>query len=547
MSLAHLLPLVLLLAEDRGQTIAVEAVTVIPADRERVIPDQTVLVRDGRITEMGPSIRARVPAGAQRIDGRHRFLMPGLVEMHAHLPDEKSTEDIPLLYSKLFLCNGVTTVRALRGAPNQLSLRDRIERGELLGPRLVVYGPGMLAENTPTPEAGVRQVRAEKAAGYDGVKIIEGLDPPTYRAILRAARQLGLPVAGHVPDSVGLASALAAGQRSIEHLDGFIEALAGDAPPPDASQVAPFRVVTPAILDQVDESRLPGLVAATIRARAFVVPTLVSQRVLFGDLTLAAAGLQYLPPRMVDGWAADQARWDANPRPPAQVSRLTSLRNRVVAAIAGAGGQVMLGSDASRRWSVPGFSLRREVEALAAAGMTPWQLVQAATATPARYFGWQGRVGTVAVGRRADLLLVDGNPLEDAANMFRQSGVMAKGRWVARVEIDRMLGEIARRLRFPPPAEVEDLVVTAGEAAPLAGSYHFTRGNQTAVVAFEKGALVAMPRGDETKKMRLRSQGGGVYLVPEMKSKITFEMRDGRAAAMLIDSDAALQRGSRVP
>jgi imidazolonepropionase-like amidohydrolase len=564
-AVAAVLPLSLLLAapsrgaraEDLAQatafTTAFLDVTVVPVDRERVIPDQTVLVKGGRIVSMGPSGAAKLPPGTRRVEGKGKFLMPGLVEMHAHLPEESSTEEIPLLYFQLFLCNGVTTVRALRGEPDQLALRDRIERGEILAPRLMVYGPGLTGETAPDPQAGVRQVRSYHAAGYDGIKITEGLDPATYRAVTRTARQVELPVAGHVPDEVGLEAALAAGQRSIEHLDGYIEALAGDPAPPadNAAETAPFRVVEPAVLDRVDEGRLPHLVASTIEAGAFVVPTLFSQRILFKHLRLPALqdmpGLQYLPPRMVDGWVADQRRWDAHPRPAAQVSRLMNLRERLVAAIASAGGQIMLGSDASRRWSVPGFSLRQEVQALAGAGLTPWQLVQAATSTPARYFGWLHRVGTVAVGKRADLILVDGNPLSDPASMFRSSGVMVNGRWLARADLDRMLGDIERRLRFPSPAEVKDLAIPAAEAAAVAGTYAFARGNMTAVVAVENGTLTMIPGRADARKVRLRSQGGGLYLVPEMKSKVTFEFQDGRAVAVVIEADAARLRGARAP
>ena len=539
-----------------ARVTAFENVTVVPADRARVIENQTVVVSGGRIAAMGPAGKTAVPAGATRVDGKGKFLMPGIMEMHGHISEDGSTESLAVLYLKLFVANGVTTVRGLNGNPQQLSLRDRINRGEVLGPRLFVYGPGMKAENAPNPETASARAREYKKAGYDGLKIQEGLSRATYAAIADTARKLKMPFAGHVPVEVGLKRALGAGQKSIEHLDGYLEALAGDPPATaDASQPSEnsvFRVATPELLDRVDETKIPVLAAATVEAGAMVVPTLSSTRTMFGGTTLeqqgTVPGLAYMPPKMVFQWVKNQTESDKQPRPPALVRRLLDLRERTLLAILASGGRVALGSDTPRRFEVPGFSLRRETKAMIDAGMNPWQVLQAATTTPAQYLGIQDDVGTVQVGKRADLILVDGNPLRDVANIFRASGVMVNGRWLPRAEIEAMLSEIARSVRFPPDSEIKDVPVTATESRAVTGSYRFDRGNQstTLEVFLDKDALRAKLRGQK-ESFRLRSQGDGTYLVPEHLTKIVFHPRDARATTITIEADAAIEKGTRLP
>jgi hypothetical protein len=530
-------------------------VTVVPADRERLLPDQTVIVRGDRIVALGPAARIEVPADASRIDGTGKFLMPGIAEMHGHLPNEADTDDIARLWFQLFVANGVTTVRGVWGAANQFGLRERIARGQLLGPRLVLFSRPISGKEAPTPEQGVELVRKYKKMGYDGLKISEGLTLPTFQAIARTARTLGMPFGGHVPNEVGLQRALAAGQRNIEHLDGYLEAMVkdsvplGGSPQPDEMLAGIMQGDWPA-LDHLDQSRIPVLVRATRQARAMVTPTMFVWRTLYGDADPAELArlpeLQYIPPNMRERWATMQAEVARKAPPAERLGRLMAVRDRMLKALADAGGLIMLGADSPQRYAVPGFSLRHETAALVKAGMTPWQVVEAATIAPARYLGLTREQGTVAVGKRADLILTDGNPLQDVSNIFRSSGVMVAGHWHPRAQLDQMLASIARNLHFPSRAEVKDLPIPAATGNSLAGRYKFDRGDATMVVSYEKGALLAAPSAQTDKKMRLRSQGDGVYLVPEDHARVTFEMKEGRAAAMIVDVDAARLRGARL-
>jgi imidazolonepropionase-like amidohydrolase len=535
------------------------AVSVVPGDRPRLKHDQTVVVEGGRIVRMGPAAKVRVPEAAVRVDGKGKYLMPGIGDMHGHLWREGWPEQGLPLSLKLNVANGVTTVREMWGTPKQIAVRDRINRGEVLGPRTFVYGPAMNRETTPTPEVAEQQVREFKKAGYDGLKINEGLTVATYEAIARTAKELKVPFAGHVPNAVGLKRALAAGQKSIEHFDGYIEALAGDdlagesfeGPKPPPSENSIFLAARPLLLARVDEAKIAQLVSATRRAGAVNVPTVFIWQTLFNDLKVDSLRnlpeLKYWPPGLVQRWVQQQTKQPA--RPEADLKKLMGLRDRLLKQLADGGTGVLIGSDAPGRFCVPGFSMRTEAEALAKRGMTPAQVVRAATIDVARYFGIEKDSGTVAVGKRADLILADGNPLEDVANIFRTSGVMVNGRWLPRAELDQMLSEIERSLRYPPAGEVKDVAVAPKDAAALAGKYAFPAPANTTVFVFvENGALMTSndPKGPD--KMRLRAQGDGTYLLPEAMLMVKFELQGGRVTAMLVSSPGYIDwRGPRVP
>src|SRR5262245_47273961 len=162
-------------------TIAFVGVNVVPMDRDGIVENQTVVVQRGRISVIGPAATVAAPPGSLRIDGSGKFLMPGIAEMHAHLPTASGPDEGDQL--DLFLANGVTLVRSMVGAPNQLELRDRIAHGTVVGPRLVIFSPPMNGGSTPTPERGTEQVAEYARAGYDGIKILEGLTLPTYEGI----------------------------------------------------------------------------------------------------------------------------------------------------------------------------------------------------------------------------------------------------------------------------------------------------------------------------------------------------------------------------
>ena len=177
-------------------TVAFVNVSVLPMDRDRVLNGQTVIVRDGRITEIGPTASVKVPADAQRIDGRGKFLMPGLAEMHAHVLGPQQPQELNRDIMFLYIANGITTIRAMLGAPNQLVLREQLRKGEVLGPIMYVAAPSLNGNSAPNPDTAMKLVRGHNAAGYDLLKLHPGLTRATYDSAVGVARQVGITFGG---------------------------------------------------------------------------------------------------------------------------------------------------------------------------------------------------------------------------------------------------------------------------------------------------------------------------------------------------------------
>jgi imidazolonepropionase-like amidohydrolase len=413
--------------------IAFTDVAVLPMDRERVLQDQTVLVRAGRIEAVGPSTSVRVPAGAVRIPGRGKYLMPGIAEMHAHVPGEQNPQAVDIM--ALYVLTGATTIRGMNGTPFQFELRRRIEAGEILGPTLFAVGPPFSGGSVGTPDDERRKVREYKAAGYDVLKIYPGIPRETYDAIIATAREVGIPYSGHVPPEVGLRHAIAS-RQSVEHLDGYVEASRGEA------------------------AAIAELAHATREAGIWNTPTMDVWKTILGTRSIdelrRRPELIYLRPEVIDQWVRQTAQFARGSgsfwrTALEQVGMRESpedivvLRDRILQALHRAGARLVLGADSPQVFSVPGFSLAHEMRAMVEAGVPTYAVLEAATRNPAAFFGREAEFGTVEPGKRADLILVEGNPLQDIRNVHRQAGVMVRGKWLPKEEIDRRLAEIARR------------------------------------------------------------------------------------------------------
>jgi hypothetical protein len=417
--------------------VVFERVNVIPMDRERVLTDQTVVTSGGRITAIGPSTQVTPPAGATRIDGNGRYLIPALAEMHAHVP---AGQNAPQAERVLFMyaANGIGTIRSMLGDPSHFRLRERAMRGEIFAPQtMYLSGPSFNGQTAATPEAASQRVSDQKQAGYDFLKIHPGVPRAAFDALAATAAREKIRFAGHVPADVGLHRALEARYWTIDHLDGYVEALARPGAPPSQS----FGIN---LMADVDESRIPALVAETKAAGTATVPTQILLENWYGPDDVETMRkwpeMQWASPAEIEQWSASK-RKNMQIYPAEQRQRYIALRRRLIKALHDGGVAVLLGSDAPQVWNVPGFSIHRELATYVAAGLTPYQALATGTRTVAAHLGILDRAGTIETGKRADLVLLEGNPLQDIANTRRIAGVMIGGRWMTKAEIDRRLNE----------------------------------------------------------------------------------------------------------
>jgi imidazolonepropionase-like amidohydrolase len=434
--------------------VAFVGVNVIPMDRQRVLESQTVVVRDGRIASIEPAARARIPSGALRVDGRGKYLIPGLAEMHAHIPGPQAPEQTVRDIFTLYVANGITTIRGMLGAPNQLTLRAKTASGEMLGPTIFVGAPSLNGNSAADPATAARLVREHKAAGYDFLKLHPGIPRTSYDSIVAAARAAGITFAGHISQAVGLEHTLASRQSTIDHLDGYIEA---SLPEDVRARVIADQASLGEMIKAVDESRFARFAAETRKAGTWNVPTTFLWESFFSpepaEEMATRAEMKYASPQWVSGWSnqkRNRIQEDQRDGVTAQESgRFLSLRRTLLKTLADSGAKLLMGTDSPQMFNVPGFSLHREIAVMREAGLTPWQILESGTRNVAEYAAkdlkLDGKFGTVAVGNRADLILLDASPLADARNVAKRAGVMVRGRWLPAAELDRMLAEMAAR------------------------------------------------------------------------------------------------------
>lgn len=436
--------------------VAFVDVSVIPMDSERVLERQTVIVRDGRIAAVGPTANTPVPSGVTRVDGRGKFLIPGLAEMHAHVPGANASEQAMRDLMFLYVANGVTAIRGMLGAPNQLDLRTKTASGEMLGPTLYVGAPSLNGQSAASAEVARRLVREHKAAGYDLLKLHPGLSREVYDAIAETAREVGITFGGHVSAAVGIEHTLATRQSTIDHLDGYLEGSMPDSIRRGMeSGSVPFGIA----VRSVDDARVRDLARRTREAGVWNVPTAYLWESFFSgedpDEMARRPEMRYASPQQVTAWVnqkRNRMQQDAqNNVTVADARAYLDARRRILKALADAGAPLLMGTDSPQMFNVPGFALHREIGLMVEAGLTPFQVLESGTRNVARYaqqdLKVDGRFGTVAVGNRADLILLDANPLTDIRNVARRSGVMVRGRWLPESELQRGLDEIAARLR----------------------------------------------------------------------------------------------------
>jgi imidazolonepropionase-like amidohydrolase len=458
---------------NKTTTIAITHATVInPGADHPVQPKATVLIQGNRVVAVGADTSTPVPADAQVIDGTGKFLIPGLADLHLHLTGAGEPSGSREFFFPLLVANGVTTVRDMGGDVAMLKkLKKEIESEETLGPQIFFTGP-YLDGNPPSfqpsmviekPGDALPAVRRLKTEGVDFIKVQSRLKPDAFYAIAEAARQQNIRFVGHVPDSVSPAEAADAGQYSLEHLTGILlgcssredelreEQLRVPGPKETARQEnARQRAWQQAVLDSYSPQKAQRLYAKFLADHTWQVPTL-PLLIHLAFLTPARdlgedAHMKFVPANLRNVWEQGRAESLANKGPADFVLRdkLLEASLKSVRDMHAAGIPMVAGTDAAAPNVIPGFSLQESIADFVQAGFTPQEALQTATSKPAEFLGRTQEQGSIAAGQRADLVLLDANPLEDIQNTQKIRAVVLNGKVLDRSALDGLLERAAK-------------------------------------------------------------------------------------------------------
>ena len=416
------------------EVIAIAGVTVIDTVNGRALPDRTVTIRDGAIVSVTAG-EGRSP-GARRIDGRGKFLIPGLWDMHTH---HQMTGEASL---PLYVANGVTGTRDM-GADLDfiLPLRQRVTSGLVLGPRIVASGP--ILDDRPaewpyrhtvrTGEDARKAVQLLKQRGVDFIKVHDRTPPEAYPAIADEAKRQGLTFAGHLPRGITFEAAAAAGQRSIEHLAGlrmFNQCSGGQT---------------------YSAEKCRSFFEWLAKSGMWQTPTLVNWRTMFTlgtpDGDAERDHLAYASHGLLEFLAINRKMSNASAE---MVRDLVAAADGAAVSVADmqkAGVGILAGCDAM----IAGFCLHDELALMVKGGMSPAAALQTATINPARALALEKVYGTVDAGKRGDLVLLDANPLEDIGNVGRIAAVVMNGRLLDRKQLDATLAAVKKQFQPPRP------------------------------------------------------------------------------------------------
>ena len=430
-------------------TLVIDNVNLVDATGSPVQMFMTVVVSGGKIEQIDRTGEIPSPTGATVIDATGRYLIPGLWDMHVHATEHEYVEDFPdhkKIVFPLLVANGVTGIREM-GANWELlkQYRAEIRRGTLLGPRIIACGPMLDGPESPflrsgttlvvtTPEQGRNAVRRLHADGVDFIKVQSFLKPDVFHAIVEEARSAGLPVAGHVPFSMTAVEVADLGVTSIEHLTGSLF----------KRERLPFiagELLSPAERSEVIKSYVRN---GTWHCPTHVlVPNYINPNPI---LSRTDERLKYIPDFWVPNIWERTIERNRSRRSPADVAEINAVnipeRYAMTRALRDAGVRFLAGTDITATYLLPGFSLHDELVLLTQAGLTSIEALQAATSNAAEFLGLNEEIGTVEVGKTADLVLIDGDPIEDISNTQRIHAVIMNGKLYGREQLDEILDNV---------------------------------------------------------------------------------------------------------
>ena len=426
---------------DQQNVFAIKHVNVIPmTSKSDILPNATVIIENGKIV----SINGSIPDNAEVIDGKGKWLIPGLIDTHVHVPTDghfnttyptraaaifTNTQDI----MTPFVANGVTTIFELISKAGHFGQRNEIARGDVIGPRMALAasinggdGSNMIAN---TPADGRQSVRNAKSEGYELIKVYSELNIETYKAVVDEAKKQGLKVVGHIPNAFK-------GRIEEALFPHFLVAHAEEY----AKQTKDF--------SYADVQRFAKLAKdnGTWLSPTLIVMARIAEQTRTLDSIHNLLSLQYVHPLIQSKWlTANKNYIGTSPERVASIKKIVDFNSQLVKAFKEAGVPIIAGTDAGSSGVIWGYSLHDELELLVRAGLTPEEALVSATRLPATWLGIESKIGTIEPGKFADLVLLHGNPLDDIKNTRRIFGVFVNGRWLNQSRINQMLSDLSKR------------------------------------------------------------------------------------------------------
>lgn len=388
------------------RSIVFKNANIIPMTNNTILEKTSIHILDGKIIAIGNFQNFDIPGDTLIINAKGKYITPGFSDMHVHI---NNPED----YS-LFVANGITLVRNMWGEPRHLESRNKIKNKEIIGPEVFTSGPiidgktpvwqySLILDNKEKVEPAIKKMKAD---GYDFIKVYERLSREVYLETIRVANNLNMPVIGHIPNSLILEDVISAGQTSIEHFNGY----------------------------NLYEKDFNHQVDITVNSQVWNCPTLIVTKTL-RELKQAKENkkteLKYVNPDTLSLWGNTYS-----------YPHDFAGDKKILKAINTKGGKIVSGTDTGNPYVVAGFSLHQELEHMNNAGLTPYQVLQTTTINPAKMLNIDDRIGTIEIGKDADLVLLHKNPLEDIKNTRTIAGVMTKGRWFHEKRIQKILSAI---------------------------------------------------------------------------------------------------------
>ncbi len=431
-----------------AQDLLLTGVNVVSVETGQLLENRSIYVRDGKIKAVLPA--GLLPQESQkvvRIDGNGGFVFPGLAEFHAHLP--VSSDGSTQLQEEsmwLYLANGVVRIRSMLGHPSHIALREKLNAGQLMGPRTYISGPSFNANSVTDPAQGAAMVKSQKQEGYDHLKIHPGVLSDEMKVIATAAKAENIPFGGHVPLDVGIHQALEDGFKSIEHMDGYMEGLLPSTVTIDPTTSGPFNLN---LSSQVDWSKLPELIQKTLDQGTYLAPTLTLFDRYFGyipaDTFRLAPEMKYLPGMQIQQWVNTKKQLErAGMLDKEKVAPYLAFRRKLFLELHRAGIPMLMASDSPQVFNVPGFSIHHEIALMSEAGMSNLEILKTGSIVPAKYMGTESSWGQVKEGFDADFVLVENNPLLDLKTLQKPVGVVIRGQWIGREELQSQLDRIEK-------------------------------------------------------------------------------------------------------